>query len=274
MTPAEVKSKTNAQTANLAAQVQNLAPWHMGIQVNDDLNTGMLFSEEGQIVHREKSVNEGISLLQLRDAFLKRIDQIYPDGLEGKTFLDCACNAGGYGFWLAERGLKYGLGFDVREHWINQAKWVQEHRTIAPTDMLEFVVSDLYDLPKMRLDPFDITMFKGIFYHLPDPVTGLKIAADLTREVLFLNTSTAWGEKDGYLKCAMESRELLMSGVHGMCWYPTGPEVLATMLKWLGFEETRLMFNFQMKDAPHLGRVEIVAARTKGMLDRLPGELI
>jgi hypothetical protein len=30
-------------------------------------------------------------------------------------------------------------------------------------------VLDLYDLPTLGLEPFDITIFAGIFYHLPDP---------------------------------------------------------------------------------------------------------
>ena len=244
----------------------------MGVQITEDLNTGMVFSDDGQILVRDD--NHGISLLQLRDNFLKQIDRIYPDGMAGKRFLDCACNAGGYGFWLAERELDYGFGFDVRDHWINQAKFIQETRTVASTNQLEFVVSDLYDLPKIRLEPFDITMFKGIFYHLPDPVTGLKVAADLTKEHLILNTSTMWNEKDGYMKCGTESTELLMSGVHGLNWYPTGPQVLANMLKWMGFVETKLLFHRQMYDRPELGRLEIHASRTKGLLDNLYGDYI
>ena len=271
-------STTNSQQLSshedLANQIRELGPWHMGVQVTEELNTGMVFSEDGQIVHRDGKTNQGISLLQLRDNFLNQIDSIYPNGLEGKTFFDCACNAGGYGFWMAERGIKYGFGFDVREHWISQAKFVQANRTVGPTEQLEYIVSDLYDIPKIRLEPFDVTMFKGIFYHLPDPVTGLKIAADLTREVLILNTSTSWGEEDGYMKCGMESRELLMSGVHGLRWYPTGPKVLSMMLKWMGFVETKLTFNRQMEDAPQLGRLEIYASKTKGLLENLRGEFI
>jgi tRNA (mo5U34)-methyltransferase len=76
----------------------------------------------------------------------------------------------------------------VRDHWINQAKFIQENRTVGPTDGMRFEVADLYDLPKLGLEPFDFTLFKGIFYHLPDPITGLKAAADLTKEILVLDT--------------------------------------------------------------------------------------
>lgn len=257
----------------LAQQIKDLGPWHMGIQINDDVNTGMVIAETGEIVVREDDKNEGISLLQLRNGFLKQVDAVYPDGMADKTFLDCACNAGGYGFWLRERGLKHGIGFDVREHWIKQAQFVQQHRTSGPTDQLDFKVSDLYDLPKLNLEPVDMTMFKGIFYHLPDPITGMKLAADLTKEHFILNTSIVWGEEDGYMKYGIESRELPMSGVHGLRWFPTGPKVLAQTLKWMGFTQTKLLFCMQI-DKANEGRVEIHASRTEGFLDNLPGEYI
>ena len=44
---------------------------------------------------------------------------------------------------------------------------------------IDFEVPRLYDLPERELEPFDITLFNGIFYHLPEPVGGLRIAADL-----------------------------------------------------------------------------------------------
>ncbi|MEZ6096532.1 MAG: methyltransferase domain-containing protein [Pirellulaceae bacterium] len=181
-----------ASETALKKRIQELGPWHMGIQLTENLNSGDVFSEDGTITHRES--NRGVSLLQLRDHFLRRIDAIYPTGLGDKTFLDCACNAGGYCFWARERNVKSAVGFDVREHWIRQARFVKNQRTVAPTDRIQFRVSDLYDLPKLNLQPVDVTMFKGIFYHLPDPITGLKIAADMTKEVMFFNTSTTWGK--------------------------------------------------------------------------------
>ncbi len=256
----------------LMQRIKQLGPWHMNIQITEDLNTGQVFSEDGVI--KDRPANEGVSLLQLRDRFLGLVDKIYPSGLANKRFLDCACNAGGYCFWARERGAEMAYGFDVRDHWIKQARFVKNHRKVGPTDKIQLQISDLYDIPQMDLAPFDITNFKGLFYHLPDPVTGLKVAADMTREVLFFNTSTTWGLDDGYLKSGWESRENLMSGVHGLKWYPTGPQVCADVLKWLGFEELKLQFNCQQHDQPQLGRIEIIAAREPGMLKDLPGQYI
>lgn len=258
--------------ARLKEEILRLGPWHMNVQLTETLSTGQAFDTSGAIRNRDQ--NRGISLLSLRDHFVKKLNQLYPQGVSAKSFLDCACNAGGYCFWARELEIRQALGFDVREHWIRQAKFIQAQRRVAATDRIEFQVCDLYDLPKLNRPPVEITMFKGIFYHLPDPITGLKVAADMTREVMFFNTSTTWGEADGYLKCGWESRERLMSGVHGLKWYATGPKVLADILKWAGFVEQRLMFYVQQHDQPQLGRVEIIASKVPGLLERIGGEPI
>ncbi len=256
----------------LINRIKALEPWHMGIQVTDELNTGQVFSETGSI--KDRPSNSGVSLLQLREHFLSRLELVYPSGIKNKRFLDCACNAGGYCFWARERGVKFAFGFDVREHWIKQARFVKNRRTVAPTDRIQFVVSDLYDIPQRKMPPFHITNFKGLFYHLPDPVNGLKVAADLTEEVMFFNTSTTWGKEDGYMQCGWESKDAVMSGVHGLKWYPTGPKVCADILRWLGFVEVKLIFNMQQHDQPKLGRIDMVAAKKPGMLDEVLGQVI
>ena len=115
-----------------------MGPWHMNVQITETLSTGQAYDQSGSITNRER--NNGISLLTLQTQFLQKIDQIYPQGLSEKTFLDCACNAGGYCFWARERNVKSAIGFDVREHWIRQAHFIKSNRTIAPTDRIHFQV--------------------------------------------------------------------------------------------------------------------------------------
>jgi hypothetical protein len=143
-----------------------------------------------------------------------------------------------------------------------------EHRQ-WPSEGIRFQVSDLYDLPKLELEPFDVTLFKGIFYHLPDPITGVKIAADLTRELLILNTAVRTDLPDGMLAAATESPAKAMSGVYGLNWFPTGPEVLTRILHWLGFSETRVMYWRKHADQPGQGRIQIAASREAGLLTRI-----
>jgi tRNA (mo5U34)-methyltransferase len=244
-------------------EVLRLKPWHMNIQLTEGFSTGTPFSETGELTAKE---NEGVGLLDLKRHFYLPIDKLYPNGLAGKKLLDCACNAGGYCFWAKERGADETLGFDVRPHWIEQARVVQKHRTVASTANMKFEIADLYDIPKMNLPQYDITMFKGLFYHLPQPVLGLKLAADLTKELLWFNSAYSLEMPDGALHMVYESSETLMSGVHRLSFFPTGPQVIAGILRWLGFKDVRLMFAKPKPGNPKRGRLEILAAREEGFL--------
>jgi hypothetical protein len=48
---------------------------------------------------------------------------------------------------------------------------------------MTFKTLDLYVLPRHGLEPFDLMLFNGIFYHAPHTVAGLKIAGELTHDL-------------------------------------------------------------------------------------------
>jgi hypothetical protein len=180
--------------------------------------------------------------------------------------MDCACNCGAYLFWSKEHGAGECFGFDAREHWIAQARFLAEHR-IEPSDGITFEVCDLYDLPRAAPGRFDVTWFNGIFYHLPDPVSGLKLAADLTDELLILNTATKAGQPDGALVVGRENPDRLLSGMDDLNWFPTGPVVLTRILNWLGFPEVRCsVWRTPPNQKAGLDRIEMLAAREEGYL--------
>lgn len=261
----------------LIGQLKELGPWHHDIQLTEAVSTGMWRRPEdeshGSTTPADDVADDddGAPMAALRHDFIRQMREIYPEGLAGKRLIDFACNAGGYCFWARELGVDHAFGFDIREHWIRQAEFVKQHRRVYPVDRIEFAVHDLYDVPKLNLPRFDVTVFKGIFYHLPDPITGLKIAADLTNEILILNTQTTWGHPDGYLKPGREDVQQLMSGAYGLNWRPTGPRVLAPVLKWLGFRHARLIFFQQNPRNPEIGRMSIIATRKPGQLNHLGG---
>lgn len=259
---------TSIDRESLTQQIKEMRPWHHDVEIADGFSTGKVFSENGRL---QRPDNDGVSLISPKVRFMNQIDSIFPEGLSGKRFLDCACNGGGYCFWAREKGASNVYGFDVREHWINQAKFIQQHRTAAPVDNIEFEVMDLYDLPKKNLDPFDMTYFSGIFYHLPDPITGLKIAADLTKDTMLLSTAAkADPSNPTGLTMARESTTKVMSGVYQMAWFPNGPECLKELLLWCGFKDIKLTMNAQK---PNLRlRLEVLASKEKGRLDGLEGE--
>lgn len=253
--------------SQLVELIRKHRPWHQNLGLTPNLDVRAAFSPEE--LRREN--NENVAFFDHHKVFTNKIRKIYPGGVEGKTFLDCACNAGSYCFWMRELGASSAHGFDVREHWINQAKLIQQHSTVLPTDQITFEVCDLMRLPERNIQPVDLVMFKGIFYHLADPIRGLKIAADLARETIWLNTSRMFVDDDRSLHCVFEDTEAKMSGAHSLSWIPTGPKVIAMMLYWLGFEDIWHVFSNQNPNNPKHGRMEIIASRKKGSLDGLEG---
>jgi SAM-dependent methyltransferase len=243
----------------LREEIVRLAPWHLDVQVTDTLSTAVFLDAEltpEQSRHKVTFIDTG------RGWWKSLISSIYPDGLGGRTVLDCACNCGGYSFWMRELGSDGGLGFDVRQQWIDQARFLQQHRRF-PSDGLRFEVCDLYDLPSLTDESFDISIFKGIFYHLPDPIHGLKLVADRTRDLLIVNTAARNNFPDGMLVASRESVVHPMSGVHGLNWFPTGPGVISQLLESMGFSATRCSFWHTEPHGPDptLGRLEVLGAR-------------
>jgi tRNA (mo5U34)-methyltransferase len=238
----------------LKAEIIRLGPWHHIVHVRGDITTGV---SEGV----EYSAEFGtVSVLDWRRDFVGKLLSVYPNGLEGRSLLDCSCNCGECLFWAKEIGGGECFGSDVREHWINQAKFLLQHRE-GPRDGIQIEVLDVYDLPQRGLEPFDVVLHHGLFYHLPDPIQGLKVAADLTKDLLVLNTATRSDLPDGLLSVASEGTEAVLSGVYGLNWFPTGPDVLVAMLRWMGFVDFHLRWWRKEVSPPGHGRLELFASK-------------
>jgi tRNA (mo5U34)-methyltransferase len=249
--------------------IAQLGPWHHDIEVAPGVWTGAV-SEEIRGAEPLIAANLGKGSHRPVEHTVRLLRSVYPNGLEGRSVLDCACNAGGRLFGAVRVGAGSGLGFDARQHWIAQARFLSQH---VPADGLDFEVLDLHDLPSRGVGQFDVCFFNGIFYHLPDPVAGVRIAADHTRELLILNTSTAAG-RGRTLTLSHESDEALLSGVHGLAWLPT-TAVLKPILEWCGFPHIHVVRQVaQAASSPRgWGRVLLVAARHASTLEDLKREL-
>lgn len=240
---------TNLSDAELRAEILRLGPWHHDFEIAPGIRTG------APVPSGTYPADLGTPTVIKTDGWAKLLGAVYPEGLAGRSMLDCACNAGGFLFTSAGIGAGRSFGFDVREHWIEQARFLARH---LPSEHIQFAVHDLMSLPELKLEPFDVTLFSGILYHLPDPVAGLRIAADHTRELLIVNTDAIPAKMDG-LVLSLESVTEVMSGVHHLAWLPTGPKVLQEMLAWCGFPHTRIVFNRAMPYKRQ--RIGIMAAR-------------
>jgi hypothetical protein len=254
---------------HLRQRLNQLRPWRMSIQVTNTVSTGEFIDFEGKNSNRCQQSRD-----LARDEFLHLIDRLFPNGLAEQRLLDCGCNAAAYCFWARERNAELAFGFDVREHWIKQARLVKYFRDVASTERIQLEILRVEDLGKWSLDPFDIVLFKGIFYHLADPIHGLKLAGDLSRDILIFSTAFLWDRPDGHLALEHCPKEILHGGIETISWFPTGPKICADLIRNLGFEQIKLLKVKQTRRRPERGRLELVAARVCGRLDAIEGEEI
>ena len=240
-----------------------LGPWHIDVEITPEISTAVSLDAPPGTYSGDDAK---IGFSQRYEGIMERLHKIFPGGLDGRSVMDCACNCGAYLFWSKEHGAGECFGFDSREHWIEQARFLVAHR-VKPTDGMRFEVCDLHDLASVAPGRSDVTWFNGIFYHLPDPVAGLKVAADLTNELLILNTATKAEQPDGALVVARENPDRMLSGMDDLNWFPTGPVVLTRILNWLGFPEVRCsVWRFTPNQKAGLDRIEMLAAREPGYL--------
>lgn len=257
--PTSLARELDPDVEALRLEIERLAPWHHDIEIAPGVITSARAAN-----HPDKSFEEHYSPARMMDGL---IAALYPAGLAGRSFLDCACNSGGHSLAAARLGAGRIFAFDARQHWIDQAEF------IARAGRAPNLVSrrcTLEELPQLDLEPFDLTLFAGIFYHLPDPVAGLRIAADLTKEILVVNTATH-PHRLPALVLTPESATHVLSGVGRLAWLPSGPEVMRDILAYCGFKYARVDA-YWTSGPKGWKRLQMVAARDPQFLrdyDRL-----
>jgi tRNA (mo5U34)-methyltransferase len=236
---------------SILQRAKELAPWHFDFALPQGRRTRDLNDPN----HPDPD-KRGVGTLDpnhLRNFFR----EYYPDGLAGKELLDVGCNAGGYCFIAGELGVKTAVGFDVRKHWIDQAEFI--HQTLYPhLTNVSFQVTHVEAFLR-GFDQTDIVIFKGVFYHLPDPIHVLLELCSRTREVIFVNTESDLTVPEHCLSYKPESATRVMSGVDGLAWWPGGPAAIRPILEYAGFESKVPVWN--RDEAAGRGRFTIIGKR-------------
>lgn len=257
----------------IKSRLEKLAPWHFDIKVTSELST----TDVNKMLY-DNSDKENVKVVD-PNKMEPLLLQVFPEGLKGKKFLDAGCNGGGYCFLANRMGADYVFGFDIRDHWINQASFLQEVFKIPETKM-NFKVQHIDDLQVDRA--FDVTLFKGVLYHVPNPIGDIERLCKATNELIIIDTSSKVGAQPNTFTAIRESPTHVMSGVDGLAWLPSGPEVVERVLKWQGFPEMRVIWNRRKRKSNDAegkkergGRFRVIAARNKAILenfDRLAKE--
>lgn len=239
-------------------QATNLGPWHHDIEITPSVRTSDLSLE---------SYNNNRHGFIKHEREAKEIFNIYGADMYKKSILDCACNAGAHLFECAKIcGMEFGYGFDVRSMWIKQAIWAQDHITSYKTDKISLGVHGFDQLPRER---FHVSFFNGIFYHLANPFLELTKVANLTTEIITINTACIISPDDVppalIFKLEGKSDTDGLSGVEGVSWLPNGEEVLKELLRSLGFKYFKLVFK-NACERPAFDRLLLIASKVPGLL--------
>jgi len=106
-----------------------------------------------------------------------------PADCTGMRALDIGARDGYFSFELEKRGAEVTAvdympstttGFSIAAHLLgSKARYLQEN---------------IYNLSRKTLGEFDIVLFLGLLYHLPDPLGALRIVRTLCRGLMFLET--------------------------------------------------------------------------------------
>ena len=245
--------------ASVESQLREMAPWHFDMEVQPGLRTSQFNKEEYGDVDLDKVgvVNP--------DEMKPLLASILPQGgVAGRTFLDVGCNGGGYCFVAHELGAKACYGFDVRDHWIRQAEFVRSLR-YPDASSIHFNVADVKEFA--HHDQYDVTLFKGVFYHLPDPIAMLRKLCDLSRRAIIVDSASRSDIPEDCMVPWQESKTHVMSGVDGLAWFPGGPAVMKPILAWSGFPHMRVVQHRRGDQSQRFrGRFRVIAARDEADL--------
>lgn len=147
-----------------------------------------------------------------------------PVCLRGKTVLDVGAWDGFFSFEAERRGAERVVAIDPNawgaplgpdNPWSGQEGFKLARRVLG--SKVEDVDIALDELTPERIGRFDVVLFMGVFYHLPDPLPVLERVASVTAERLILETHA----------------DLLWLRRPAMVYYP-GTQLLGDDSNWWG----------------------------------------
>jgi len=168
-----------------------------------------------------------------------------PEDLRGRSVLDVGAWDGFFSFEAERRGAERVVAVDPAvwrqpawgpDGWGTRAGFDLAHRALG--SRVEAVDVDLLDLSPERVGRFDLVLFLGVLYHLPDPWPVLERVASVASGQLILETHVDL--LDVRRPAVAYYPEADVGGDESNWW---GPNVvfLEAKLRELGFARTRVV---------------------------------
>ena len=126
------------------------------------------------------------------DVLRREADCIFRHGVAGRSLLDIGAWDGFFSFEAERRGARDILSTDhfcwSGPGWGTKEGYDYTHR--AWNSKARSLDIDVFSLDPRDLGTFDIVLFSGVLYHLKDPYGGLERAANMTHDLLIVETVT------------------------------------------------------------------------------------
>lgn len=106
-----------------------------------------------------------------------------PEDLRGLRVLDLGTRDGYFAFEAERRGAQV-----VAVDYVQPSSTGFSLAAEVFASRVQYLAANVYHLDPKTLGTFDIVLFLGLLYHLPDPLGALRIVRQLTRTTLYLET--------------------------------------------------------------------------------------
>ena len=186
-----------------------------------------------------------------------------PADLSGRSVLDVGAWDGFFSFEAERRGAArvvacdyyswHGVGWST-----GRGKAGFELARTALGSRVEDVDLDVMDLSPEKVGTFDVVLFLGVLYHLPNPLLGLERVASAAKDLLILETVVDMVGVGRPAAAFYPGRELNDDPTN---WWGPNHAAVAGMLKTVGFD--RVEVRSPIRSAPYRA-ARAVAHRMKG----------
>jgi len=171
----------------------------------------------------------------------EKLDRIrFPPDLSGRSVLDIGAWDGFFSFEAERRGAQRVVAVDSYcwdgDGWANRSGFDLVHRHLK--SKVEARRLEVLEVAAAELGCFDVVLFLGVLYHLKHPLLALEKIADVTKDLLILETKVDLLSTSAPAMAFYRDAELNRDPTN---WWAPNLAGLEQMLKDVGFKRVEIV---------------------------------